>query len=234
MLLPQLERLDIYRTYEAGTVVSGSAPAIKVFACPTSPSDTAGSGNIAYVANAGAAIPVSSLQVKGDGVMLDGFGNPPAYGAARISLDALTSGDGATNTLLFTEKNGSRMPQATWAVFPGAIGGATALPNDSGWQAVPVFGISAAPSATGKVINEGLFFAPASSHPGGVVATFADGHTRFLNDSIRPWVYAQLVTSDSKWAVAGGYTTNSPLVSGTAWLMAAGAPQPYNLSEDDF
>ncbi len=236
MILPQLERLDIFRTYETGTSPL-QVPGIAIFACPTSPSDTTGSGNIAYAGNAGSAQLVGSptSQVKGDGVLLDAFGGP-TYNAARSSLDALTAGDGATNTLLFTEKNGNSITQATWVVFPTFISGTLAPPDNDGWQAVPVFGLGASVPASGKVVNANditVKYAPASNHPGGVVVSFADGHTRFINDAIRPWVYAQLVTSDSRWN-GTGYSTNSSLVSGATWLMQPDAPKPYNLSETDF
>ena len=38
---------------------------------------------------------------------------------------------------------------------------------------------------------------PASNHPGGVVATFCDGHVQFLADSIEYWVYVHLMTPNS-------------------------------------
>lgn len=233
LIMPQIERSDIYRTYEASTGPN-PIPAISIFNCPTSPSDTTGLGNIAYAGNAGAAALNSTSQIKGDGILLDGFGNSPTYNSARISMDGITAGDGATNTLLFSEKNGSLVTQALWTAFPGVINSGTSLPSITGWQQVPVFGINGTPPTTGKVINSGSAYAPISNHPGGVVVTFADGHTRFLNDSIKPYVYAQLVTSDSKWNATNGYYTNSTTPV-AAWLLTAPSPSPpYNLSEDDF
>ncbi|NCA18062.1 MAG: hypothetical protein EBS90_13645 [Betaproteobacteria bacterium] len=76
---------------------------------------------------------------------------------------------------------------------------------------------------------------PSSNHPGGVVAAYCDGHTAFLKDSMSPWVYAQLVTSDSQWIITGGtvsYTTNSAW--GNEWLRTySSGTAAYILSESD-
>ena len=39
---------------------------------------------------------------------------------------------------------------------------------------------------------------PSSAHPGGANVVFADGHTHFLQESVQPRVYCQLITSNSK------------------------------------
>jgi prepilin-type N-terminal cleavage/methylation domain-containing protein len=249
MLLPQLERNDIYRLYDGGAIALSSPVSIGFFNCPTSPSDTVGGANIAYAANAGSAqlttiAPI--VQIKGDGVMLDssrsaGTGAAVAYPQARTAIDAISSADGATNTLLFSEKNGSNFTQATWTVFPGVITSGT----PGSWTLVPVFGMDAnsPPNTPEKVINNSSRqYAPQSNHPGGVVATFCDGRTIFLRDSMAPYVYAQLCTSDSKWNV-NSYTTNSGVMSGATgtlvngWLsnsLPTGTLPPYVLSEGDF
>jgi prepilin-type processing-associated H-X9-DG protein len=166
--------------------------------------------------------------------MLDAFGAAGVYSPARTGLDAISAADGATNTLLFSEKNGSNVAQPNWTVIATPIdssAGSTAPPVL--WSNIPVFGIKNVGAVTTslKVINSGTDFVPSSNHPGGVVVTFADGHTIFLRDSIQPHVYAQLLTSDSKWN-GTAYSTNSPLVSGT-WLMSTSV-RPYTLSEGDF
>ncbi|QDS97470.1 DUF1559 family PulG-like putative transporter [Adhaeretor mobilis] len=45
------------------------------------------------------------------------------------------------------------------------------------------------------VVNDGF---PSSNHPGGVNAAFCGGSLRFITDQIEPFVYAQLMTSNSK------------------------------------
>jgi prepilin-type N-terminal cleavage/methylation domain-containing protein/prepilin-type processing-associated H-X9-DG protein len=246
-LLPNLERSDVYRMWETGTV--GNVPSISLLQCPTSPADDPSVPTLAYAGNAGtsflntATTPPS--QIKGDGVMGDRVGGGTAYSSARSNLDMISSADGTTNTLLFSEKCGALVLQTSWSGFVGPSTSSPQLLSFSPvgsaplFDAVGVFGIATA-SCTGKVINSGTtpsssdasFNAyPSSNHPGGVVVTFCDGHTMFLKDSIAPHVYAQLVTSDSKYVAGTGYTTNSAVVN--TWLSTS-PTTPYALSESDF
>ncbi|MEO1992972.1 MAG: DUF1559 domain-containing protein, partial [Pirellulales bacterium] len=103
----------------------------------------------------------------------------------------------------------------------------------------PVFGMPTAQSSiSGSIINNetesGL---PTSNHSGGVCVVFCDGHTIFLNDTIAKNVYAQLLTSNSKWnniAANPNYQTyldtNSARADG--WIQASGGK--YTLNEADF
>jgi prepilin-type N-terminal cleavage/methylation domain-containing protein/prepilin-type processing-associated H-X9-DG protein len=243
MLMPQLERNDIYRLYENGT----GAPAttsLPIFNCPTSPSDTTGGSNIAYGANAGSVVwattPAPVRQIKGDGAMLDSVGTA-SYAAARIGLDGISSNDGTTNTVLFSEKNGSSITQAQWTGSTSAISASGVVT----WNTIPILGIGAdVTTPVLKSINNAESYSPNSNHPGGVVTVFADGHTTFLRDSIQGYVYTQLVTSDSRWALsgvtadnqnftAGGYTTNSNRVNDWLRLYLSGSAVAYVLSEGD-
>ena len=55
---------------------------------------------------------------------------------------------------------------------------------------------------------------PSSAHPGGANVVFADGHTYFLQESVQPTVYCQLITSNSK---SKQFTSSLDRFSG--WLM---------------
>jgi len=242
MILPNLERRDIYQSYEQGAVAN--APFMSIFACPTAPSVGTGAPTLAYAGNAGALAVDGNGQVRGDGVLLDVVGNPP-YGAARTNLDVISGADGTSNTLLFAEKCNSLVTQANWNVavsLPSVNSGRlVTAPTNQLFATpmtaldVPVFGIPNQQPVAGKVINStqpaSLSAQPSSNHPGGVVVTFADGHTRFLRDTVLPHVYAQLLTSDSRWN-GNAYGTNSAIVN--QWLRFGGVPAPYNLSEADF
>ena len=288
MLLPNIERSDLYRTWEqhvpgAGEMVPNSKPSIALFECPTSPADDASAPNLAYAGNAGSTARNGQSQIKGDGVMLDTAGaynssKALVYNGSRTNLDAVSSGDGTSNTLLYSEKCGSLATQSSWNVIAntsslqgssGVFYSGDTYPSQSTgdatlggmWQKpmtstdVPVFGISSSassPSSITKVINsttdpspENPSYSafPSSNHPGGVMVSFCDGHTMFLNDAIALHVYAQLVTSDSKWlpgSPVGGsgastesaYTTNSQRVN--TWLMLYPGQPPYSLSESDY
>jgi prepilin-type N-terminal cleavage/methylation domain-containing protein/prepilin-type processing-associated H-X9-DG protein len=245
-LLPNLERSDIYRLYESGTV--GNVPSVSLLQCPTSPPDDPNAPTLAYAGNAGSSFlnvaTVPPSQIRGDGPV-NSSTKMPTYSASRSNLDMISSADGTSNTLLFSEKCGSLVVQTAWSAFvpPSASSpqllSFSPVGSDPRFDIAAAFGIASTPGV-GKIINsptapsaaDASFNAqPSSNHPGGVVVTFCDGHTEFLRDSIAPHVYAQLVTSDSKFAV-GAYTTNSPLVNG--WLTSAGAPIPYTLNEGDF
>jgi len=116
---------------------------------------------------------------------------------------------------------------------------------------LPVFGIpsgtnansSDCPLATDKIINNSAnpsasnysYTAhPSSNHPGGVVVGFCDGHTAFLKDSIAPYVYAQLITSDSKWDSVNLYSTNTARAAGWLNRHPGGSAAVYILKESDF
>ena len=255
-LLPQIERADIYRSYESLTPASTSVnvPVLGILQCPTSPSADATVSTTAYAANIGtaqtlsAASPwttpaqaTSAVQAKADGVLVDAIAVSATYAAARNSLDSITGGDGTSNTLLFSEKASSTVTtQAKWGDL---VAGSAAFDWTSAFN-YPAFGMPAAafatitaPTATDKVINSpiaatvGNYGLPSSAHPGGVMAAFCDGHIAFIRDNISPWAYAQLITSDSRHD-GSRYYSNSPRAN--AWLGLYSGTPPYLLREDDF
>jgi prepilin-type processing-associated H-X9-DG protein len=279
MLLPNIERSDLYRTWEQQDVMAGlipdSQPSVSLFECPTSPPDNRSAPNLAYAANAGSTARNGQTQIKGDGVMLDTAGSTAVniYSAARNNLDVISSADGTANTMLFAEKCGSLATQSAWNVIANLSaqqGGSSvsylgdSYPSQAAaatlsgmWQKpmtstdIPVFGIAGSPSGMTKVINSTVdpsttnpsYSAfPSSNHPAGVMVAFCDGHTRFLSDAIAVHVYAQLVSTDSKWSAngspiggssgSGAYTTNSPRMND--WLMVYPGTPPYSLSESDY
>ena len=243
MLLPNLERRDVYRLWETSTnagVPATVSPFISIFVCPTSPPDTQGQPTLSYAANIGstdyggsgsAMLPYT--QYRGDGVMMDTVGNPASYiSAARNNLDVISSGDGTSMTLLFSEKCGPLYsPQGSYDAIPQLINsntriinsmltgvayptGGTTLPT----APVPGFGVFAQ-LADVKIINSldadraGYLGHPSSNHPGGCVATFCDGHTMFVKETIAPLVYTQLITSNSLYdTVSGTYKTNGAAI----------------------
>lgn len=260
-LLPNVERSDVYRLYESippdpsgslsnPTVLPDPAqvPYMAILVCPTSPPPDNSSPYISYAGNSGGFVAESPnagspvRQWKGDGVLLDAVGGAP-YPAARSSLDVISSGDGTSNTLLFTEKSGRDVSLANIKSYLGngqfvfAAHTTSASPVTAPVGNWPVFGVFARnsdPLPTSGVINAigGSSWMPSSGHPGGVIASFCDGRTVFVKDSVSPLVYAHLVTSDSRWN-AGSYPTNTPRLNN--WLVPkVPNPQPYSLSEGDY
>jgi prepilin-type N-terminal cleavage/methylation domain-containing protein/prepilin-type processing-associated H-X9-DG protein len=129
MILPNIERLDIYRNLweiNATTQVTGAVP-IEIFSCPTSVAANASAPTIAYAGNVGMGyIRTGNAQVqfRDDSVMLDTVGktnpaNPNNYAPMKNSVDYITTGDGSSMTLLFAERSGALFsPQAYYDVCP--------------------------------------------------------------------------------------------------------------------
>jgi prepilin-type processing-associated H-X9-DG protein len=268
VLMPSLERSDVFRSWEqaqANGFPSSGDPYLSIFVCPSSPPDSTTEPVISYVGNAGSAsygassTPTAKSQYRGDGVLLDVVGDNTAsatYNAARTNLDAISSADGTTNTMMFTEKCGSLVtPTARYNGIPPIIPTAAGFNNTSYLMSsattgvlTTVFGLLAGSSASDfdglKMINSGSATVlgypglPSAAHPGGVVVAFCDGHTQLVPDSVSPWVFAQLMTPDSKFnasAVAGSkYYTNSQRVSYALETFNPGGTAPYKLSEGDY
>ncbi len=200
VLLPFLERNDIYKQWQAGTA---TAVPISFFVCPSSPPDTVGDPVLSYAGNCGS----GTAGNKWDGVMANTLDS-----AWRLGFDEIASGDGTANTIMITEKCGSRVNQGWWdrrgigTAFSFTNAGTTYAP---GAAPIPGIGILTG-TIPAKIINPtattanqpGVFSQPSSNHAGGVVAVFADGHTVFVKDSVTGQVYAQLLSSDNSQASA--------------------------------
>jgi len=231
LLLPALERSDIYRRLEqSGGFPTETQVSINIFKCPSSPAGDPNAALVHYAANVGTSACNGTQQVRGDGVFYDTVGNGAIYSAARTNLDAINQADGTTNTLMYSERNSINVTPAAW-IWPNATnptlpssnpGGrwfirattATGILPDSGTAQtdLPGFGIASnVDNSVVKVINSAVppvattnpSYAshPSSNHPGGVVAAMCDGRTSFVKDSIARHVYTQLMTSDSRWTV---------------------------------
>jgi prepilin-type N-terminal cleavage/methylation domain-containing protein/prepilin-type processing-associated H-X9-DG protein len=243
MLLPYLERMDIYRVWESSNNATGGY--LNIFVCPTAPTPDQSTPWTCYAANGGTGQRNGTTPAKGDGMFFDAVGSN-AYSAVRMNLDVISGADGTANTLMFSEKCGSQTPAiAIWSGTISAITGSASqmFVCSSGSSTPPLFGLGQTVPAAGsvKIINaltdeggapNGYHSRPTANHPGGVVAAFADGHTIFLKDSIPSYVYGQLVTSDSRNA-------SNPLVTGSttsSWLYNASASPPgiYILQDGDY
>lgn len=213
VILPNLERKDVFDLWNTwdnrdGLPNNSYKPVINAFMCPTSPPEGLVTGTLVYAANAGSGLErltSSTTQAKGDGVFVDRAGMT-VISASRYSLDQITAGDGTTNTLMVTEKCGT-------AVVPqmDLFGAVNAVTANTQWTMdvfapkvvmLPANGnmpktiINLAADEDGQSNNPNYRF-PSSGHPGGVNVVFADGHTAFLEESIQPPVFCQLMTSNS-------------------------------------
>ncbi len=219
-LLPYLERRDIYdmlvsNLYPVWTDTTltaaqkkGIAPGfIGTFTCPSSPPNADNFAPSAYAANAG---DMTGNQYNG---VLPPGDFPNGTSSATNSLEDVADGDGTATTLLLAEIAAYRNDgaQGTWAYIGNltdASGapfgyGVFTYPNSDGFTSVTT-------STTGY--HEGwLTFGhqtaaqtlrntrakPESSHIGGYVVAFCDGHSYFISSDIDSPVYMQLVTSNN-------------------------------------
>ena len=199
VLLPNLERRDIWDAGKvslvtvAGNSIAAAGVDVPLFLCASSPPD--GGGTLAYAMNAGSSNRNGTAQRISDGVTPDTFGftagGTDVYVAGRVGLDSISSGDGTATTLLCSEKCAENVTQPGWSIL---IGSTSNSPIISDWTAVQAFGLDTATLTATSVINAGDMY-PSSNHPGGVMAAFCDGHTKFLQESVAGGIYSQLLTS---------------------------------------
>jgi prepilin-type N-terminal cleavage/methylation domain-containing protein/prepilin-type processing-associated H-X9-DG protein len=253
VILPNLERRDVYKLWETantatGEIAAADPPSIDIFKCPTSPVDNPTAPSLAYAGNMGVGV-WNLSQSKFDSVMLDGIGRTGStgpYAGGRMNLDVISSGDGTSMTVLLSEKNNPAFsPQAYYDVAPAAATvnysfTPTAWARQSGGP-LPVFGIPQNPSSatatpiTNAVINnttaaiDGAYGRPSSSHPGGVIMAFCDGHTVFIRESVDVNTYCHLLTPNT----VGTLSSSTP---GGATRGAMGSAFNYGnpVSEADF
>lgn len=225
VLLPFMERSDVYNRWQSGQNNASNTNAISFFICPSSPPDSTNEPTLSYAGNAGSGSSLASgtTRNKWDGAMTDT--SLPSVNNSRISLEEITVGDGTTNTILLTERCGkgsatSPLSQTYWDRRPAAAEPLTFTNGPTTWTfgaatSVPAIGIVSGTIPT-RIINltagtnttlPGFISQPSSAHPGGVVASFCGGHTVFVRDSIGKNVYAQLLSSDSNQASNLSLTT---------------------------
>jgi len=216
MILPFMERNDIYKAWQQFEIPA--TPYVSFFVCSSSPPDALASPTLAYAGNCGSASNLASRRF--DGVMVDNVTTAPTM-VYRSTLDAVSDGDGASMTLLLSEKclsGTTAFVQGTWSTIPATGNGTFNFTNGS-VNYVPGFGVTA--TRPPKVVNStvigstnnttaGLHSMPSSNHPGGAVAAFCDGRAGFLKDSLAPEVYAQLLSPDhvksaNQWGAASAH-----------------------------
>ncbi len=168
MLFPYMERNDLWNNWMEGTQTKVR---INLMVCPSNPPTTtaAGSTNNAYVVNTGRNGHQNNIQW---GIFHDHTNAPNA----RVSLDYISQHDGASTTLMMSEK----LNAAGW----DHVG------NDGNTR----IGFQWNDTRPGNGVKEHV----TSHHGGGTVAYFADGHYQFLRDTIDYEVYKAIMTPNGR------------------------------------
>ena len=224
---------------------AGSGTERMVITAGTTSSVTNGEGDDDDEDEGGSRSSSNYYQAKGEGVLLDTVTSSESgrtYSPARTNLAYISSGDGTSTTLLLSERCGAVAPEdPEWngSANINVASGATGYRNyssSSGWatvnQTTPLVFLlpfvttartpdTVAPTTTNtkKVINvstDGYRF-PSSNHSGGVNAAFADGHTRYVRDSIDVQTYCHLITSNGQ-NTASLSTTVLGWYRSTGWI----------------
>jgi prepilin-type N-terminal cleavage/methylation domain-containing protein len=112
----------------------------------------------------------------------------------------LAAKDGAANTICLSENL-----DAGGYIPPGPTAECT---QSILWDLSPSLRINQ-DAGSGKPIDI-AHARPSSNHPGGVIVTFCDTHTRFISEGIDQRVYATLLTSDGAHAAAPGQPAVQP------------------------
>ncbi len=177
-LFPYLERNDLWNAWMGG---SATQVRIDFMVCPSNPPTTTAAGTSvnAYVVNTGKASGGTPSNDIRWGVCLDQVSAPKA----RVSLDYISQHDGATTTLLMSEK-----APLSGRAFVGADGAGGW--HSAGGDAFRNIGFVWEDSAPSLRVNEHI----SSYHPGGMVVYFADGHYKFMRNDLDYNVYKALMT----------------------------------------
>ncbi len=223
LLLPFLERRDLSTALTAvAPSVSAKTSYLNIYLCPTSPPESQADAWLSYAGNAGYGskleVTASGIDGKGNGVMVDTSltGNQ----SNRIDVDYVSNGDGASNTLVLTEKCGTRVTKLPkWSnqisvppTNPISLNDVSA--TSSTYLSIPVFLFAGSAATTAWTPPSGVVGSsnttddrfPSSNHPGGVNAAFCDGHVLFLKSSVDITTYVQMMTSNSEQSYAPAIT----------------------------
>ena len=223
LLLPFLERRDLSTALTAvAPSVSAKTSYLNIYLCPTSPPESQADAWLSYAGNAGYGskleVTASGIDGKGNGVMVDTSltGNQ----SNRIDVDYVSNGDGASNTLVLTEKCGTRVTKLPkWSnqisVPPtNPISLTDVSATSSTYSSIPVFLFAGSAATNAWTPPSGVVGSsnttddrfPSSNHPGGVGVAFCDGHVLFLKSSVDITTYVQLMTSNSEQSYAPALT----------------------------
>jgi prepilin-type N-terminal cleavage/methylation domain-containing protein/prepilin-type processing-associated H-X9-DG protein len=196
LLLPNLEREDLYKSWiDPASGRQMTAP-LREGCCPSDPPGTVRSidSPFSYAVNCGNDLPSNSPEqvpwnTRAFGVFFNRSSAPRAGTTdSQVSLAFLRAHDGSGNTLMMSE-NLRIGPDRSWAsTGMGAIGftWAIGVVQDTQYQI--------------NQLRDLDLPRPSSYHPGGVVASFCDGHQQFLSELIDYLTYEHLMTPHSEGA----------------------------------
>jgi prepilin-type N-terminal cleavage/methylation domain-containing protein/prepilin-type processing-associated H-X9-DG protein len=211
-ILPELQRRDLYDVFNVSPVVAEPQVAIDLLICPTDSQPNLGDRWLSYVVNCGQQSDrPSGGTPRADGIFFDRSNYITLSDSTKQPLDTnlgyIATNDGTSTTLMLSENFAAHM----WFYqLPNKAVPAAAVLSDNEWEYETGFVWTAVapgnavrpvnrvntmtlsiPNARAATYDDGRL---SSGHPGGVVATFADGHTIFLSENIDNAIYSLMCT----------------------------------------
>ncbi|UUO07827.1 DUF1559 domain-containing protein [Blastopirellula sp. J2-11] len=205
-ILPFIERTALYNTIDfnagAGDTVNWGKyqPRVEAYLCPSNPQDEGCSytGSIAGDDDAWATHYVPVAHSGRDGTVARDQVSAIGYGKDGLFFLNSKNGfrdiiDGTSNTLAIAESVGNKPGSHrvwAWGLYSGGMGTSGGInanfPNLSGWA----------------FSGSDAFNGPSSYHPGGCLATFADGSVRYIPETIQLSTLLDLTTIKGNEVVA--------------------------------
>jgi type II secretory pathway pseudopilin PulG len=161
----------------------------------------------------------------------------PALKIFKTTMADVVNGDGATNTLLFAD-NGD-LEEWNYAPTEYHVG---IVWDDYNWSGTPPqlkytgpqlvnkypAGLNPPNTKPGTLLsiynassaNVLAFARPFSNHPGGFMAAFCDGRTKFISETVAYDVYAKLMASSGKKYAVAGMAPNAPAYSNLRQMLS--------------
>lgn len=219
-LLPNLEEQEVFDRWADPSITAPPTPFISSLYCPSqkSPSQTLPSNS--YIANGGFLTRPNVDPPPFDGIHCDRVmiynHYPVAQRAANgVFVDKIVAPrakvgmqdfrDGTSSTLLLSENLQAgdwtqASPETLFVWLFARDSASVPAPDLPCAKSFPESPVPAEAQFNSKVSVSNAppahFSRPSSRHPGGVVVAFADGHTRFLNESLSYVIYQHLMTPD--------------------------------------
>jgi prepilin-type processing-associated H-X9-DG protein len=158
------------------------------------------------------------------------------------SQDYVAANDGTSLTLMLSENNNVPMFAPALVAPSGLSGGPASWGNPTSaayekqcnfvwWpdkSPDPAVRINAPDAHSSAQVYYYYFLHPASMHPGGVNASFCDGHVRFLSQDIEYFVFCLLMSPEGKQCNTAGTTGGLDGQGGTPYTPAFYHPNGDN------
>ena len=217
LLMPYTERTDVYDFMQSqpSNVIPVAVP-LEIMKC-ASTDEWDHPAQVDYAMNGGSGTEdIVKKQHRGDGIGLDNIGDCKSNGfpGASISLDFVSSGDGTSNTILFGERGQAPVRPKYMdvnRVIPPA--GTVWTPLDDTFPITFILPRDCHPGVTiAGSENDYKYRFPNAMHPDSMVLTMCDGSTKVVRQDLEEELYAQLMTSWSRYTSPRVTAMNLPLL----------------------